>query len=140
MMKIKDSDLSKTPIIFYDGVCSMCNNFVDIILNADKKKVFRFAPLQGDTAKELLSSIPNNPKNWSMVYLDEHGAHKESDASLEIYRRLGGSWWLLSIFRFVPKTVRDPIYRFIAENRYKFFGKKESCHIPLPEDKDRFLP
>src|SRR2546422_3098542 len=98
------------PIIFFDGVCAMCNRFVDLILRADRRDLFRFAPLQGETARALLPPLAGDPREWSMIYLDERGVHEESDASLEVYRRLGGVWWLASLLRLVPRFIRTPAY------------------------------
>jgi predicted DCC family thiol-disulfide oxidoreductase YuxK len=128
------------PIIFFDGVCAMCNRFVDLVLRADRRDVFRFAPLQGETARELLSPLADDPREWSMIYLDERGVHEESDASLEVYRRLGGVWWLASLLRLVPRFVRTPAYRLVARNRYRWFGRRDSCRVPSAEEKARFLP
>jgi len=128
------------PIIFFDGVCGMCNRFVNIILRADRKGVFRFAPLQGETAQRLLPPLPDDPTEWSMLYLDERGVHDQSDASLEVYRRLGGWWAVLSLARFVPRFLRTPVYRLIARNRYRWFGRQETCRVPTPEERARFLP
>ncbi len=128
------------PIIFFDGVCGMCNAFVTLILRADKTGKFLFAPLQGTTAKEMLPPQADDPREWSLLYLDEVGVYNQSDASLEIYRRLGGFWSVLGLARFVPRAWRTPVYRIIARNRYKWFGKKETCRIPTEKDRSRFLP
>ena len=128
------------PIIFFDGVCAMCNGFVDLMLRADRQQVFLFAPIQGETARELLPPIGEDPEQWSMVYLDERGIHDQSDASLEVYRRLGGLWAPLGWLRFVPRFVRNPVYRLIARNRYRLFGKREVCRIPTADERARFLP
>ena len=128
------------PIIFFDGVCGMCNVFVNLILRVDTSGKFLFAPIQGETAKELLPPFGDDPKQWSMIYLDERGIHDQSDASLEVYRRLGGIWSILALARFVPAQLRTPVYRTIAANRYKWFGKQESCRIPTPAEQVRFLP
>lgn len=127
------------PIIFFDGVCGMCNAFVNLILRIDRKETFFFAPLQGSTARELLPPLAEDAREWSMIYVDETGVHDESDASLAVYRRLGGLWRLLALLRYIPRFIRNPVYRVIARNRYRWFGKKESCRIPTPEEKMRFL-
>lgn len=75
-----------------------------------------------------------------MLYLDERGLHDQSDASLQVYRRLGGFWAVLGWLRFVPRLLRNPVYRMIARNRYRVFGKRETCRVPTPEERDRFLP
>jgi predicted DCC family thiol-disulfide oxidoreductase YuxK len=128
------------PIIFFDGVCGMCNRFVDLVLRVDRKELFRFAPLQGTTARELLPPLHEDPQQWSMVYLDERGRHDQSDASLEVYRRLGGAWHVLGLLRFVPRALRNPVYRVVARNRYRWFGKQDTCRVPSPEERRRFLP
>jgi predicted DCC family thiol-disulfide oxidoreductase YuxK len=137
--KLQENILTK-PIIFFDGVCGMCNTFVDMILRVDKKNQFLFAPLQGETAAKLLPPLSSDPKQWSMVYLDGSGAHDQSDASLEVYRRLGGFWKVLSYAQIVPRAIRTPVYQFIARNRYRMFGVKETCRIPTASERDRFLP
>jgi len=128
------------PIVFFDGVCAMCNRFVDIILRADTRGTFRFAPLQGETARRVLDELPSEPERWSMVYLDERGVHDRSDASLEVYRRLGGAWWFLSVARLVPRWARNPVYGMIARNRYRWFGRRDSCRVPTELERRRFLP
>jgi len=127
------------PVIFFDDVCVMCNGFVNLLLRVDRRQQFLFAPLGGETARKLLPPLPADPTRWSMVYVDESGIHDESDASLQVYRRLGGPWWLLSLARFIPRSIRNPIYRVIARNRYRWFGKRETCRIPSAEEKARFL-
>ena len=129
-----------TPIIFFDGVCGMCNRFVDLILGIDRKGVFRFAPIQGETAEQLLPPLSEAPQEWSMFYLDKGGIYKESDAFIEIYRHLGGVWGFLSLLRLVPRGIRDFVYRTVARNRYRWFGKRDACRIPSPEERSRFLP
>jgi len=128
------------PIVFFDGVCAMCNRFVDLVLRADKRDTFRFAPLQGETARRVLADLPPDPERWSMVYLDERGLHDQSDASLEVYRRLGGAWRLLAAARLIPRRLRDPLYRVIARNRYRWFGRRDSCRVPTEQERRRFLP
>ena len=135
------SDASgQRPIIFFDGECALCNRFVDLMLRVDSRQVFLFAPIQGETAHELLPPMDEDPEQWSMVYLDERGPHTQSDASLEVYRRLGGLWSILAWLRFVPRFIRNPIYRVVARNRYRLFGKRETCRIPTSAERARFLP
>ena len=87
------------PIIFYDDVCVMCNGFVNFMLSIDRRQRFLFAPLGGETSRKILPPLPEDPGDWSMIYVDQAGIHDQSDASLEVYRRLGGIWWLLSLAR-----------------------------------------
>lgn len=138
-MASRPTDLEH-PIVFFDGVCAMCNGFVDVVLRADKRGALRFAPLQGETARRMLGEQPDDEGRWSMIYLDERGLHDQSDASLEVYRRLGGFWRLLGMARWVPRWLRDPVYRTIARNRYRWFGRRDACRVPTEEERARFLP
>lgn len=128
------------PIVFFDGECVMCNAFVDLVLRADRAGTFRFAPLRGETARRMLPPLSDDPRSWSMLYLDERGLHGKSDASLEVYRRLGGAWTILSLARFVPAAVRNRCYRLLARNRYRWFGRRRACRVPTEEERGRFLP
>jgi predicted DCC family thiol-disulfide oxidoreductase YuxK len=127
------------PVIFFDDVCIMCNSFVNLLLKVDRKEQFLFAPLTGETASKLLPPLSDDPTKWSMVYVDEAGIHEQSDASLEVYRRMGGIWWLLSLARFIPRWIRNPAYRVLARNRYRWFGKRDTCRMPSPRERQRFL-
>jgi predicted DCC family thiol-disulfide oxidoreductase YuxK len=113
---------------------------VDRILRADRRREFRFAPLQGETAKRLLPALPADPGQWALIVLDEDGFHDRSDAAIRIARRLGGRWTVLSWLRIVPRFIRDPVYRVIARNRYRWFGRKDACRIPTAAERERFLP
>ena len=127
------------PIIFYDDVCVMCNGFVNLILRVDRRGQFLFAPLGGETSRRILPPLSDDPSQWSMIYVDESGIHDQSDASLEVYRRLGGLWGLLSLARLFPRWVRNPVYRVVARNRYRWFGKHDTCRLPSAAEKARFL-
>lgn len=133
------SSLTTHPIIFFDGVCGMCNAFVNLVMRADRKGVFRFAPLQGKTAKEMLPPLNEDPRLWSTTLLDEQGSHDESDAPCVIFQKLGGVWWMMSLLRFIPRFIRNPLYRFVARHRYSISRKKEACRMPTPEERERFL-
>jgi len=128
------------PIIFFDGVCGLCNAVVDRLLRLDRKQVFLFAPLQGETAQRLLPPLDEDWRQWSILLLDEKGLHDKSDAALGICRKLGGVWSVVALLRFVPRFLRDPVYRVIARSRYRWFGKKEVCRIPTVGERARFLP
>jgi len=139
-MDSRGSPPARRPVIFFDGVCGLCNRFVDRVLRADRKAVFDFAPIQGETAREFLGDLPKDALEWSLVYLDERGLHDRSDAALEVCRRLGGAWSLLALARFVPRFLRTPVYRWVARNRYAWFGRKETCRVPTEAERGRFLP
>jgi predicted DCC family thiol-disulfide oxidoreductase YuxK len=131
---------SREPIVFFDGVCGLCQRVVDVLLRADRAARLRFAPLQGDTARRMLPPRPPDAAGWSVVYLDEHGVHERTDALLEVTRRLGGAWRLVAALRVVPRPLRDALYRVIARHRYRWFGRRVACRIPSAEERQRFLP
>lgn len=132
--------MSNQPIILFDGVCNLCSGAVQFVLKRDKKQQFRFASLQGNAGQELLKqyNLPQNNFN-SFVLIDDGKVFTKSNAALEIAKRLNGGWKLLYAFKIVPKFIRDAVYRLIANNRYKWFGKKETCWLPTPELRSRFL-
>jgi predicted DCC family thiol-disulfide oxidoreductase YuxK len=109
------------------------------MLDADVRKAFRYAPLQGTTAAERLGS-ERAAKLASLALADETGIYEKSDAVLRILAGLGGLWRLITMFRVVPRSLRDAAYDFIARNRYRWFGKRDTCRMPLPGERERFLP
>lgn len=126
------------PLVFFDGVCGMCNATVNTLLALDPRGDLRFSPLQGQTAAQMLD--PDLVARCdSIVLVKNNTTYLKSDAALQILRTLGGPWTLLSLLRFVPKGLRDGVYAFIAKNRYRFFGKHETCRIPTPDERARFL-
>lgn len=127
-------------IIFFDGVCNLCNSSVNFIIKHDKKKQFLFASLQSDVAKEILLQYNSKKIMLDSIILLENGLiYEKSTAALKISKHLNHGFYLLFIFIFIPKFFRDSIYTYIAKNRYKWYGKKDSCMIPTKELKDRFL-
>ncbi|HWD38715.1 MAG TPA: DCC1-like thiol-disulfide oxidoreductase family protein [Fimbriimonas sp.] len=128
------------PIVFYDGDCGLCDRFVRLLIKIDKKRVLRFATLQGETAKEALGELQGEPETWSVQLLDEKGTHLRSTAALRALAAAGGVWKLSLALLVVPKFIRDGVYRWVATNRRKFFGGGNSCMIPTPALRERFLP
>jgi predicted DCC family thiol-disulfide oxidoreductase YuxK len=127
-------------IILFDGVCNFCNTSINTIIRFDKKKYFRFAPIQSDAGKFLMEKHGLDPVKFDSVILaDDDKVYVFSSAILHIARKLGGIYSLAYIFILVPKFIRDPLYKWIARNRYKWWGKKESCMIPTAELRNRFL-
>ncbi len=128
-------------IILFDGVCNLCNDAVIFIIKHDKNDQFRFASLQSDLGRQLLEERNIDPNYLDSIILIEPGIawYEKSDAALEISRDLSGFYQGLKIFKILPKGFRDAVYNGIANNRYKWFGKKESCMIPTPELKAKFL-
>jgi predicted DCC family thiol-disulfide oxidoreductase YuxK len=128
------------PIVLFDGVCNLCSGSVQFIIRRDPAGRFRFASLQSPAGQELQTRLGMDPQALDSVILVE-GDHwyKESDAALRIARGMKGAWKLLTAFRLIPRPLRDAAYRLIARNRYRWFGKQETCWLPTPELRERFL-
>ncbi len=126
-------------IILFDGECSLCSGSVQFILKRDPKRYFQFASLQSDIGQKLLRqySLPLNLD--SLILIEDGKPFMESTAALKVCCYLKGAWKLLRGLLIIPAPIRDIIYKIIARNRYKWFGKKECSLLPLPEWKDRFL-
>ena len=127
------------PVILFDGECNFCDSSVQFIIKNDPKGIFHFASLQSDTGQELLKKhhVPSNID--SMILIEENKVYYKSAAALRICRHLKGAWKLLYAFIVVPRPLRNVAYDFIAKNRYKWFGKKESCMLPSPSVRARFI-
>jgi predicted DCC family thiol-disulfide oxidoreductase YuxK len=127
-------------IILFDGVCNVCSGAVQFVIKRDKKNNFRFASLQSVEGQKLLThyKLPANDFN-SFVLIENDSVYLKSDGALRVAKKLAGLWPLLYGFIIVPKFLRDSIYDLIARNRYKWFGKKDSCMIPTPEIREKFL-
>ncbi len=126
-------------IILFDGECNFCNASVQFIIKRDPKYIFQFASLQSDIGKSLLNQY-NAPENIdSFVLMDGERCYFQSTAALRVCKYLKGAYKLLYFLVIIPKPIRNLVYRFIAKNRYKWFGKNESCMIPSPDDRKRFL-
>jgi len=131
---------SQPAIILFDGVCNLCNGFVQFLLPRDRHGKFRFGSLQSESARQLLKDSGLNPATLSTVVLVEGSqVYTESTAVLRIVRKLGAGWPLLFAFIVIPPFLRNAIYRFIAGHRYRLFGKREQCMLPSPEWQDRFI-
>lgn len=130
----------KNPVLLFDGVCNLCNNFVQWLIVKDKKGIFKYASLQSEFGQWLLQKN-NFPKNhFDTVILLENGKiYTHSTVSLRIMKKLGGFYGLLYSFIIIPPFIRDWIYNIVANNRYKWFGKKNKCVIPKPEWQGRFI-
>lgn len=134
------------PILVYDGVCGLCNRFVQVILRRDRNALFRFASLQSAFAATILARHAASPSDLDTVYVvvdhelpNEHLLSR-SDAVILVLKQLPGAWPLLAFFmQLVPKFLRDPTYNVIARNRYRLFGRFEVCAVPSEQDRSRFL-
>lgn len=139
---MKLSDLPKgKKIILFDGVCNLCDSFVQFVIRRDRNDMFRFVPLQSELGEKILQHIGVDRQRVDSMILYEPGVayfHK-SNAAIEIAKSLGGFLSLTTIFKILPNFARNGIYDYVAKNRYKWYGKKESCMIPTPELKAKFL-
>lgn len=128
-------------ILFYDGYCGLCNGSVNFILDKDKKATMKFAPLQSDVAQEILSDFPETKDLDSLMLYDKDlkKVFYKSKAVLKIAKYLGGVYSLAGIFWIIPNFIRDAIYDFVAKNRYKWFGKYDTCRMPQGNVKERML-
>ncbi len=127
-------------IIFFDGFCNLCNGAVQFIIKRDTKNKFYFAPLQSEFAQLKLASLTQIPVNLnSIILLENSKLFTQSAAALRVAKKLNGAWPLLYVFIIVPPFIRDAVYKFIAKNRYKWFGKKETCWVPTAALKAKFL-
>ncbi|SDR91408.1 Predicted thiol-disulfide oxidoreductase YuxK, DCC family [Polaribacter sp. KT25b] len=128
-------------IILFDGVCNLCNNSVLKVIKHDKKNLFVFAALQSKSGQEIISYLKIDISKMDSIILYEPGVayYIKSTAALKIMKYFGGFWFLTQIFGLLPEKIRDYFYDYIAKNRYNWFGKKESCMIPTPELKAKFI-
>jgi len=125
-------------IVFFDGVCNFCNAAVDYIYRSNKKKNIYYSSLQSDFAKRNLPAADLQSMDTIIFYSHQQWYYR-STAVLQVARHLKGIYRLPVIFFAVPRLIRDAVYKLIAKNRYRLFGKKETCRIPTPEEKNYFL-
>lgn len=132
--------LGERSILLFDGECLMCDALVQFVLRQDSKQQFYFAALQSEAGQALLQhyGLPTSDMD-SFVYVEEHRALLKSSAALTVLRRLGGLWAVLYVGIILPKRIRDWGYSQIAQRRYQWFGKKESCALPSLEQRKRFI-
>jgi len=131
---------NKPVVILFDGICNFCNGVVKFIIKRDPAKKFRFASLQSGFGRSQLIRFHLNPESiHSFVVIDGEVFRERSDAALHIARHLGAPWRALLVFKILPKFLRDAAYNVVASNRYKIFGRKDSCMIPTPDLKERFI-
>jgi predicted DCC family thiol-disulfide oxidoreductase YuxK len=128
------------PVVLFDGVCNLCNGAVQFIIKRDPYARISFASLQSPIGQNLLekNKLPSSDFD-SFIFLEDGKVYTESTAALKTLRYLTGAWKLAAVLIIIPKPVRDFFYRYIAKNRYKWFGKKEQCMTPSEDTKKRFL-
>ncbi len=126
-------------IVFFDGVCNLCNNAVNTIIDRDKKEEFVFEPLQSENASALLGEPTVEKLEYMIVYTEKSEVLRGSEAALFIADRVSGWPSLFRIARILPKSIRDFLYQSLAKYRYKVFGKRNSCRLPESHIRNRFL-
>lgn len=126
-------------IILFDGVCNLCNRSVQFIIKRDPKAHFKFASIQSETGQRVVKQYGISNEIDSLIFIENEQVYIKSSAALRISRKLDGYWRLLTILIILPPFFRDFLYDIVAKNRYKWFGKKESCLLPTIETKKRFL-
>lgn len=128
------------PIIVFDAMCVLCSANAQFVLNHDKEGRFRLASMQNDVGAALYRQCGIDPANpETLILVDGNRVLRDSDAVLAIYAGLGWPWRIIALLRLMPRLIRDPIYRWIARNRYKIFGRRETCWLPTPEQAHRIL-
>lgn len=128
------------PVLLYDGVCNLCNGMVRFVIRWDRKKEIQFASLQSETGKSYLEELGLPTDDFdTLVYLKAGKHFIRSSAVLEVLKDMGGFWRLFYIFIIIPSCLRDLVYRIVAWLRYRVFGKRDTCKLPSPEIKERFL-
>jgi predicted DCC family thiol-disulfide oxidoreductase YuxK len=125
-------------VVLFDGICGLCNSWVNILLSIDLDGRFKYSTLQGSFAQSILSD--SEIKNLkTIVYARGNEILTKSTAILAILRDLGGVWAIFSLFRVIPAFLRDIVYALVSENRYRIFGKHDTCRIPTPEERAKFI-
>lgn len=128
------------PILVFDGVCLLCSRWVRFILRHDRAGRYRFAAMQSETGRALLAAHGLDPDDPNSLLLCEAGRHwTDSDAILRVLVGFGGPWRAFALLRGLPRWLRDPAYRQLARNRYRWFGRSDACWLPAPEHAARFL-
>lgn len=128
------------PVIVFDGYCALCSGFVNALLRLDRRRRFYFAALQSPAGQELLhaAGLPPHHSEWIML-IQKGRSYGRSAAVLRIARGLGLPWSLLYGFWLIPRPLRDAAYGVIARNRYRWFGKRETCRVATDKERERFL-
>lgn len=131
---------TESAVIVFDGVCALCSRWVRFLLRFDRKGHYRFAAMQGEQGRRLLEAHGLDPDDPLSFLLVEAGtAYTDTDAIVRVISGLGGVWRLAGVARWIPKALRDRGYRWLARNRYRWFGRHETCFLPTLEQRGRFL-
>ena len=136
----KIMELKELNIVCFDGICGICNKWIDFLIRIDEKKVLHYTPIQNEAIAPFLVQFGIDPKKLdTVVYIKQGEVFLKSDAVLKIIESLDWNTWLLPLLRVYPRSFRNYVYDIIAKNRYKIMKPKPSCRIPTPEEEDLFL-
>jgi predicted DCC family thiol-disulfide oxidoreductase YuxK len=130
-------------VLLFDGVCNLCNGWVDFLIGRDHRKRLRFGSLQSDAGNERVNrlAIPaTGPDLRTVILIEGQRVYTESSAALRALATLGGLYKVALALLVIPRFLRDAVYRWIARNRYHWFGKRDTCRIPTADERERFLP
>lgn len=140
MTTVRPAPASAGPIILFDAECVLCSAYARFVLERDRAATFRLAAMQGEVGRSLARRHGLDPDDpASLLVVEGDRVRRDSDAILHISETLGFPWSLARIFRTVPAALRDPVYRFVARNRYRLFGRRETCWVAPEHDRDRIL-
>jgi predicted DCC family thiol-disulfide oxidoreductase YuxK len=131
--------MQDNPIILFDGVCNFCNTWINFAIRHDKKGLLRFAPLQSNAGERLRKKYNMPVDTDSVIFIENDKVYFLSEAAVRIARHLSWPAKMFYAFVIIPRFIREPVYKWIARNRYKWFGKKDQCMIPGPEVRAKFL-
>ncbi len=134
------SKIADHPVLFFDGECNLCNSTIDFVIRRDRKRNFRYAALGSAVADSLLpDDLPEKHNLESFILLVEGKTYVRSEASLRVATWLPFPWNLCRLLLLIPSVLRDPVYRFVSRRRYEMFGKRATCRVPSPEERELFL-
>lgn len=135
-----DADARNGSIVVFDAECVLCSGNARFILRHDRHGYFRLASMQGEVGKSLYRKFGIDPANpETLIVVTGESAIRDSDAVLAIWATLGWPWKALCAFSLIPRALRDPVYRWVARNRYRLFGRRATCWVPSPEHAGRVL-
>ena len=131
--------MQENPVVLFDGICNYCNAMVNFAIRNDKKAILKFAALQSEAGKMLKEKYQVDPGIDSVILIDNGKVYTYSNAAIRITKYLRWPYKTLYALNIVPQFIRQPFYRWVAKNRYKWFGKKEACMVPTPDVRARFI-
>ncbi|MCK0127162.1 thiol-disulfide oxidoreductase DCC family protein [Erythrobacter sp. F6033] len=136
----QEHPIPDVPVIVFDGMCVLCSANAQFVLKFDRNRVFHLAAMQDSVGADLMRRAGLDPSDpMSLVVFDDGRIWRDSDAVIRIYDQMGWPWRIASVGRLIPRALRDPLYHLIARNRYRIFGKRETCWVPTPEQASRIL-